>query len=129
MTFARHIVLRAQVESILTRDGSTLERSIILDSADTAPAPQPGDPTLLHQEEDPKPKRTAASLAIGGCSKEKLSKLAQNFMEVVGEHVRVCGDGSCWLYSVLGAFGVMEHTGPQVGKKFYCCQPCLFHCS
>eukprot|EP00965_Chrysotila_dentata_P089990 2969885-Pleurochrysis_carterae.AAC.2 len=85
------------------------------DDADTAPPPQPGDPTLLHQEEDPKPKRTAASLAIGGCSKEKLSKSAHDFMEVVGEYVRVCGDGSCWLYSVLGAFGVVEHIGVQAG--------------
>eukprot|EP00965_Chrysotila_dentata_P105257 3476190-Pleurochrysis_carterae.AAC.1 len=77
--------------------------------------PQPGGPTRLHQEEDPKPKRTAASLAIGGCSKEKLSKLANKFMVVLGKHLRVCGDdGSCWLYSILGAFGDMEHTGVQI---------------
>eukprot|EP00965_Chrysotila_dentata_P137866 4560270-Pleurochrysis_carterae.AAC.3 len=117
MPSARHVVLRTQVASILIQDGTKLERSINLDNADTAPHPQPGDPTPLHQEENPKPKRTATSLAIGGCSKEKLSKLAKDFMEVVGEHLRsVCGDGSCWPYSVLGAFGVLEYTGVQVDE-------------
>eukprot|EP00965_Chrysotila_dentata_P043290 1438975-Pleurochrysis_carterae.AAC.1 len=65
-------------------DGSTFERSIILDGADTAPDPHPDDPSLLHQPQNPRPRRTAAAIIVGSCNKDKLSNLASAFKEVLG---------------------------------------------
>lgn len=40
--------------------------------------------------------------------------LAQ-FQAMAGKRMDVCGNGSCWFYSIMAAFGVLEHAHNGAG--------------
>eukprot|EP00965_Chrysotila_dentata_P056335 1868650-Pleurochrysis_carterae.AAC.1 len=84
-----------------------MERTVILDDAYTVPDPTPdvaSEVEFLHENNGANSKsKPAHELVVGGFSTAALQKKAAAFVAVVGNRLRVTGDGSCWLYALLAA--------------------------
>lgn len=91
--------------------GTVLERTVILDDADTLPS------EVICTGVNVTGKQRAHEISTGGLKPEVLQGMAMEFKETVGNVLCVVGDGSCWLYSLLAPFGVIEHCGSELVCK------------